>query len=283
MQRDIACSPPSTGDAVYMTKTTYAVDTGLYDALPADIRLQVYKAAFPEMIRPKRYDEFSFFYGPYVKIKGRIRCVFEHDGTLKPSSTYTKRDDFCTCSDCEAHRCDYLRNAIKNPFARDPAIRQEFLSHYLSLVQFHWHHTASEMSDHYLKRLPEFLDLMHSAGVVSALRHLSIRYKWQMGQGLYSKDLEFQIDAIRIAHIFAVLHKYQIKAELAFEEFRPCRKPFLGRVVELCKTHFEGRGQKYGEPFWEDQGPYGGNGIHQPIEEIFTKDTDLRKCWDEGK
>jgi len=174
MQHDVASSPTSTSDAVDMTKTTYAVGTGLYDALPADIRLGVYKAAFPEMVRLKRYDRYSSLSGSYVKIIPLSLCFARSNKAYADPAMRNEEDDHCTCFGCAQRRRDRLRNAIKSPFARDPTIRHEFLSHYLSLVQVVWDHVYSEKSGRCLKQLPEFLELMHSAGVVSNLRHLSI-------------------------------------------------------------------------------------------------------------
>lgn len=112
---------------------TFAVNNGLTDSpgLPPELRLMVYKAAFPEMEGSIVYEEFSRYYtknklvfiGPVNHCDNRV-CLRKD---LRPWDQ--------GCARCvRTPKNDQLRVVLESNFARDPATRFEFLTEYVRRV-----------------------------------------------------------------------------------------------------------------------------------------------------
>ena len=92
--------------------------------------------------------------------------------------------------------------------------------------------------------LAAFFDTFYSVGLTRAFKHLTVSYPFESIIELDTHCetyVEMQESAFRdgmwiLYNIFAVLQKYKIVAELKFPGMRPCWKPMLERVEELCKT-----------------------------------------------
>jgi len=280
---DIAYEEDELSEKVETAKLKYAVHTGLYEALPVDVRLEVYKAAFPEMKRSRVKSRP----GPGgVDIMKVIDIQYITGCRGNTSSAYVaghmNSTGFCTCSTCKRRQEDRLRRAWTSNFARDPAIRAEFLGHYLSLVQFRWAQWKDEYHPFFFEALPEFFELIHTAGLIPYFKHLSVHFIWSMKstkKGVWNDD-NFRSDALFLARIFGILHAYKIKALVVLDEALPCRTAFLDRIVELCKTRIKRRMYKDGTPScaWCSLTP-----VATDIKQIFFEDEPLRKCANDCK
>ncbi|KAF2822625.1 hypothetical protein CC86DRAFT_410215 [Ophiobolus disseminans] len=159
-------------------KPNYAVHTGLYEPLPADIRLEVYKAEFPEMNRtPNKHVGWQSG-GVDRKNVVSIRDYSPCWNASKTIAADIDSDGLCQCVGCWQNRTghDKLAHFLTSNFARDPAIRTEFLSHYLNLVQFHWGKEGCEFTNRNIENLPAFFYLIYTAGLISAFKHLTLDY-----------------------------------------------------------------------------------------------------------
>jgi hypothetical protein len=123
------------------THCTFAVHTGLSDApeLPPEMRLEVYEKAFPDMDRCFRFfrvDEAGYSQPVCISQDSRcwIKCAIGDDEKKFRQKQYPVEDGICTCPACERRQKDNQRKALTSNFARDPAIRDEFLAEYLSKV-----------------------------------------------------------------------------------------------------------------------------------------------------
>lgn len=120
-------------------------------------------------------------------------------------------------------------------FARDPALRQEFLHEYLSLVQFRWSQDISEQHKWQLETLPTFLHMLSNSGL---RKHLTVDHMWTCS-GYSRLDWRewWRIDAMRWSRLFGVLHRYKIKAEINMRTASGCRRPYMARMESLCEMH----------------------------------------------
>jgi hypothetical protein len=216
-------------------KSKYALDTGLI-ALPADIRLEVYKAAFPEINRVKARQRPSENEVP-------IHCIEEYISTTEYFRGIFFENGIRHCPTCTAARKDKLRIALKSHFARDPTIHEEFLKHYLALVQFSWQQLPNEVYCSVIRALPRFLDMLFKSNMAGNFKHLHLQIAWDYtGFRVFEHRLcesYFAHDVLRCARIFGMLHKVKIKAELTFGMTTSTRVLFLKRIEELCKMHLK--------------------------------------------
>jgi hypothetical protein len=161
---------------------------------------------------------------------------------------------------------------VTSLYARDPVTRMEFLSAYLSRVQFRWYkHGGSEYSFRSVETLPAFLDIFYCVRLTRAFKHLTIQFQRRMRQsGVHLKPsamkqrTAFRLDISQLRQMFGALQKYEIAAELTFSDTRPCWKPVLEREEELCKIRLQA-------------GQLASMGYSS-----FTTDEELRRCADEG-
>jgi len=273
---DIAYEEDELSEKVEAAKPKYAVHTGLYEALPADVRLEVYKAAFPEMNRTyEKFQPWNVVYYKQIAIQYRLPCWNKYE--------YLQSSGFCSCPACESRRdrADQLSKAMTSNFARDPAIRTEFLTHYLSLVQFEWYRPRCETHATFIETLPGFFNLILFAGLIPAFKHLSLNHPWRMrrlrkGATIDISNEGLKTDALALGRIFAILHAYKINAVLTMTGISRFRTPFFDRIVTLCNMHLQRRTYSDGTPSigWCT---VGGEGTTE-YEKLFTEDEELRKC-----
>jgi hypothetical protein len=200
------------------THCTFAVHTGLTDTpeLPVEMRLEVYKHAFPEMDRTV-VDKYT----------GNIalnQLVIIQYAMRKPSSCldeYLSKDKEHCCLFCPRYRDNMiLPRALNSNFARDPAIRNEFMTEYLNHVQFSWDFRRSEYNEYTVQSLPKFLAMLEKGDWISAFKHLRLYIDWkQRPSKIVLKVHEgFVHDALWIGRISSVLHRYKVKCELFFPD-----------------------------------------------------------------
>ncbi|EUC50836.1 hypothetical protein COCMIDRAFT_32031 [Bipolaris oryzae ATCC 44560] len=188
---------------------TFAVNNGLTGSpgLPPELRLMVYKAAFPEMdpsIVYKRFDD-------YVKNKlvfiRRVECHHDHPILLKdPISGAIK----CVSRISLPPKNSQIQAALKSNFVRDPATRLEFLTEYMRYVQFCYkpgrlYHHNSENTD--LKRFLKMLTRSDLIGKMSLLKR----------------------DIVSIGYVLTILYRYKVKCELTFFH---CNPRILKRLLD---------------------------------------------------
>ncbi|KAH7062773.1 hypothetical protein BKA63DRAFT_190856 [Paraphoma chrysanthemicola] len=228
----------------------HRLDTGI-SHLPFDIRLEIYKAAFPEMLRTLKknwWDDKEVLDSKQIRIQYRMDCWLEEFWSrrdVKASEEdikwYLEERLPCICGGCisRRERDDQLTKAIRSHFTRDPTTRNEFLSAYVKSVQFRWSRIDEQWARGFTTLL-ELFEILRTGGLISCFSHLTIVYDWRTrltleGPGIiddnFEKDVEF------ISGIFSVLHAYKIKAEITMTRARPWLGPFLARIKELCKTH----------------------------------------------
>lgn len=250
-------------DSIAPKTPKYALDRGLI-ILPADIRLEVYQTTFPEMKRVKACQRSYHNVVPF-------QCLRLVKG-------------YCDCPPCDVLRRDKLRTALKSHFARDPAIRDEFLKHYLALVHFGW---LQAMTQDYanVRVLPRFLNMLFESDMAENFKHLQLHFLWLHTGFLVFEDREleadFAYDVLQCARIFGLLHRFKIKAELTFGRLTSIRVPFLQRIEKLCRMHL-----KFGGPgMWAvgyDLRGFAMDFDSRRLETAFTQDHELRKLADEG-
>ncbi|EMD95538.1 hypothetical protein COCC4DRAFT_55066 [Bipolaris maydis ATCC 48331] len=214
---------------------TFAVNNGLTDSpgLPPELRLMVYKAAFPEM------DPFLVYESPddYAKNKlvfiGPIGHCDHHAYLLKDPIL---GDVVCARCARAPPKNDRLRAALGSNFARDPVTRLEFLTEYVRQVQFcckpryHHHHDR----DH--RDLQQFLSILAASNLIESFRYLTILVPWN-GVGTKHTPLP-KSDAIYIAYVLTILYRYKPKCELTFYHYNTrILRRLLDRIVELGQTN----------------------------------------------
>ncbi|KAH7067052.1 hypothetical protein FB567DRAFT_616186 [Paraphoma chrysanthemicola] len=234
----------------------HRLDTGI-GHLPYDIRLEIYKAAFPEMLRTIKKDSYhgdEVVDSQQVNIQKGIRCWrIENIPPKGPKASEEDREKYrdkrlsCTCTGCvELRRRDgRFTKALLSHFARDPETRSDFLSDYVKSVQFHWSQADEQCSEGFAT-LIGFFEILRMGGLVSYFSHLTIVCEWHTTllweeSCIYDRGFavgnDFSEDVIFIGGIFSALHAYKIKAELTMTRVRPWLRPFLARMEELCKIH----------------------------------------------
>ncbi|USP76207.1 hypothetical protein yc1106_03481 [Curvularia clavata] len=199
---------------------TFAVDTGLTHSpgLPEELRLMVYKAAFPEMNRPV-YEK-----DPYTRTS--LECQ-------TPCGLEWYRE--CFLPERNGWN-DRLRRAFTSNFARDPTTRIEFLTEYLHRVQISKEtesHTDSTKGDLSLWRL---LSLLAKSGLVGEMKHLVFEPDPDtitMGP----MCVEQGSGDASIGRTLAVLFHFRVKCELTFMMIPPVYKPILDRMTEIVKAN----------------------------------------------
>ena len=254
----------------------HALDVNLackfFTNLPADLRLETYKAAFPEMCRPS--DTISPIHkDALVSIQYVERCT----GYTGPERDCASAEN--PCGPCQFRQMfDKLTLAVTSHFARNPSLREEFLYHYFSLIQLHWDR-GFERGNAAIPVFSGFFDTYREH--VASLKHLTLQLHWKYN-GLEAQvpddsftpewmaDDGLRTDAFDMGMVFGVLHKHRIKAEVVFLDTNECRRPFFERVEALCKEWLK-RG---GEPFWETK--------DREMEDLFRYDEELRQCADEA-
>lgn len=219
-----ATQPPT-----IMRFCTFAVDTGLTHSpgLPPELRLMVYKAAFPEMDQPIGDEEpEDFSESKRVYIGTFMKRQAQPDPDLCKYCNFRKRI-------CWNNR---LRRAFTGNFARDPTTRTEFLTEYLRQVRFYKdieEHNDGTKANSYLWR---FLSLLDESGLLGQMKHLTIETHWNAMAFVRPHVEKLYWDA-PIGHILAVLFRFRVKCELSFIMGPPTYKPILGRMTEIVKVN----------------------------------------------
>jgi hypothetical protein len=249
------------------------IDTKLFkDTVNLDCRLEVYKAAFPEMDRSKPPTRPNGSMDR-IKIKYEERCSRLnglHPPMVLPPPCTTGNNK---CMKCEHRSYNKLEAMLTSNFANDSELRQELLPFYFQLVQFEWSQQSSERGETRILVLQKFFETFAPAGVTKQMKHLTIHFPWKY-TGFkapdWSADDSFRTDSVAMGRVLAVLHKYKIKAELTFPRTRAVRLGFVKRVEELCKANL----RHDGPMFWQQ--------INAQEEGIFRFDAELRKLADEA-
>jgi hypothetical protein len=134
-----------------------------------------------------------------------------------------------------------LPRALNSNFARDPAIRNEFMTEYMNHVQFSWDFRRSKYNEYTVQSLPKFLAMLEKYGWIFAFKHLRLYMDWKQrpSKNVLKVHEGFVHDALWIGRIFSVLHRYKVKCELFFPETQPSRKPFFDRAVAICNEKLD--------------------------------------------
>jgi hypothetical protein len=249
-----------------------AIDTRLFkETVNLDCRLEVYKAAFPEMDRskPPARPNGSM---DRIKTKYEERCSrlngIHPPMVLPPSCSVGKN----WCMECEHRSYNKLEAMLTSNFAKDSALSQKLLPFYFQLVQFEWSQQSCERGETRILVLQKFFETFAPAGLTKQLKHLTIHFPWKY-TGFkapdWSADDSFRTDSVAMGRVLSVLHKYKIKAELTFPRTQAVRLGFVKRVEELCKANL----RRDGPMFWQQVNTQEG---------IFRFDTELRRLADEA-
>jgi hypothetical protein len=136
-----------------------------------DLRLEIYKGAFPEMIRPGDKDT-PIHKSALASIQYVERCTGIEDGLDTDCASALN-----PCGPCHFRRLfDKLTPALTSHFARDPDLREEFLHEYFSLVQFHWNRKF-ERGDAAIPVFSQFFETYREH--VKSLKHLTLQLSWK--------------------------------------------------------------------------------------------------------
>jgi hypothetical protein len=98
----------------------------------------------------------------------------------------------------------------------------EFLSAYLSRVQFRWYkHGGSEYSFRSVETLPAFLDIFYCVRLTRAFKHLTIQFQRRMRQsGVHLKysamkqRTAFRLDISQLRQMFGALQNTRLPPSL---------------------------------------------------------------------
>jgi hypothetical protein len=250
-----------------------AIDTRLFkNTVNIDCRLEVYKAAFPEMDRSKSPARPNG-HMDRIKIKYEERCSRlngVHPPMVLPPPCATGQN---RCMECEHRSCNKLEAMLTSNFAKDSELRQELLPFYFQLVQFEWSQQSCERSKMKIFVLQKFFETFAPAGLTKQLKHLTIHFPRKY-TGFkapdWSADDSFRTDSVAMGRVLAVLNKYKIRAELTFPRTQAVRLEFVKRVEELCKANL----RRDGLMFWQQ--------VNTQEEGIFRFDVELRRLADEA-
>lgn len=243
---------------------TFAVNTGLTHSrgLPPELRLKVYKAAFPEMDR-STVDEKAgsitdpklVFVGPWHNSPEANECQDKCRDLYKEKNS----EKFPRYGDCEldVQMCTYcmrkkmcdvgcdnrLREVFASNFARDPKTRVEFLTEYLRQVRFYQrrvsYNSACSCSDCDIRKLDSrrnlhlwrFLSMLAASGLVDELKHLTI------DSAYHELHCNVEFWNVPIGDIFAILFRFRVKLQVSFDRMPPTCKPILDRIMEIVKMN----------------------------------------------
>lgn len=129
----------------------------------------------------------------------------------------------------------YIRSSFTSNFARDPAIRSEFLNEYLNKVQFHWAQRWKQAFMQEIDGLPQFLSMIATENLNGAFRHLTIHPPWSIS--LVGPPLP-EGEVVWLGRVFSTLCHYETKCELNFLFTSRSLIPLFNRIVEISKTKF---------------------------------------------
>jgi hypothetical protein len=196
------------------------------------------------------------------------------------------------CNSCCQRSKNKIYRMLVSNFCENKDIRKELLHYYFRFVQFVWAQDPwygdCEPTDKYISTLPRFFEAFQPSGLTEQLKHLTLHIPWKYtdyerqfqnkkacrhscltslnrNRKRFDPDDSFRSDATALGRVFGVLHKYKIKAELTFPRMRECRRSFIERVEDLCKTRL----RRDGPEFWTRP--------HAPEYDIFCLDAELRR------
>lgn len=210
---------------------TFAVNNGLTGSpgLPPELRLMVYKAAFPEMGPSIVYEKPDGYAKNQLVFIGPVgHC--DHQSHLLKDLIY--EDNVCARCRHSPPKNHRIQAVLGSNFARDPATRSEFLTEYVRQVQFcckpryHYHHDREH------RDLQQFLSILAASNLIGSFRYLTILVPWNQIMAVYKPRPK--LDAIHIAYILTILYRYKLKCELTFYHYNTrILRRLLNHIVEI--------------------------------------------------